>query len=261
MDLKAALDDPFHFPVDGTPPLYVSQLLTEEFATSLTSFIGTLNGFQVRSFQRTPLKAKRTRRLVYGMREVCRDLDLGKLTMILVASDLDEGFIESENWALILGMCHDQSVPVVFGLTKRQMSMAVTGNPRVRIGIIGVKSFDGSHEAAMEILAESKRLSTEWHEHMAEFNVGNCALAAAFYGHQRLLKLAISNLPEVIEAFVPSTGDEVAHLAAARGHIQILTEIKAISPALLNSKNFAQQTALDLAVMYNRDRVAKFLSE
>lgn len=255
MDLNKALENPFQHQVEGCQPLYIPQCPSAELDALISSFIGTLNQFQVRAFQKTPLKAKRIRRLVYGAREVQRNLS--KLKMIIVATDLDPAFIESDIWTEIVHLARSEEIPMIYGLTRRDFSMAVTGNPRVRIGLVGVKSFDGAHEAAISIIRLAETLTLAWENAMILEDPSKVALAAAYYGHDVLLRKILSSHHLATEAFVSSTGDGLAHIAAARGNVSVILWLFSAHPDMFFIRNYALQTPLEIARHYDRKNIVK----
>lgn len=86
--IHSSLLNPFAEGVEGVLSLHVPQIITKEMEDGLGGLLRRLNGFQVRTFQTKPQKAKTTRRLIYGMKEVVRKVD--QLKAIIFAKDIDE---------------------------------------------------------------------------------------------------------------------------------------------------------------------------
>lgn len=254
--MEAALKNPFEFPLQGSIPLYVSQIIDSDFESSLGDLLSKLNGFQVRSFQKAPQKAKITRRLVYGVREVAKNVARQRIKFIVVAKDLDSQFIEENCWVNIKEECSVQDVPIVYGLTRSQLGKAIAGNPRVLISVIGVLNSDGAHE---EVLARRKRaieLSLEWENQLLGYQPTIVPLSciAAYYGHERFYRRLLDM--KLCDAFISSTGDTDAHLAAARGFTSIL---RLCDMEQLLAKNYSLKTPLDLAVEFNLPNVILYI--
>ncbi|ETV72860.1 hypothetical protein, variant 1 [Aphanomyces astaci] len=87
----------------------------------VVAFLGRLMSLQERARLTNPLKAKKTRRLVFGLREVKRGVKNGKVVCLMVAYNIDEcaaeGGLDDKVMELIdLARLHN--TPVIFSLSK-----------------------------------------------------------------------------------------------------------------------------------------------
>lgn len=240
-DLTAALLDPFIPNAQGITPLYIPQMTSTDLDSLISNTLHELNRFQVRTHQKTPLKPKR--RLVYGLRETLRAQQAGKLNFIIVATDLDPSFLEQEDWITL----REANPTFIYGLKKRELGKAITGNPRVHIGIVGVLSADGAHDACKGILMRALGLRHTWNESMIQSRPAvPLVCIAAYFGHTQLYIVCSDK-----NGFLQSTGDTVGHIAAARGSLSILKLAVGNQDQSLE-KNFSLETVMDVARKFSQ---------
>ncbi|EQC35157.1 hypothetical protein SDRG_07389 [Saprolegnia diclina VS20] len=128
---------------------YVDQEIDEcgELQVGVTALLGRLMQLQERARLTNPLKAKKTRRLVFGLREVKRGLKSLKVMCLLVAYDVDEcaadGGLDDKIVELI-DLARANKIPVVFALSKRKLGKAVLKT--IRVSCVGIYSVDGAND-------------------------------------------------------------------------------------------------------------------
>ncbi|ETV98309.1 hypothetical protein, variant [Aphanomyces invadans] len=105
-----------------------------EVESMVVAFLGRLMSLQERARLTNPLKAKKTRRLVFGLREVKRGLKNG---------GLDDIVMELINLARVHG------IPVIFSLSKRKLGKALLKT--IRVSCVGVYNVDGANELWAEL--------------------------------------------------------------------------------------------------------------
>ncbi|RQM14201.1 hypothetical protein B5M09_005303 [Aphanomyces astaci] len=111
----------------------------------VVAFLGRLMSLQERARLTNPLKAKKTRRLVFGLREVKRGVKNGKVVCLMVAYNIDEcaaeGGLDDKVMELIdLARLHN--TPVIFSLRKLGKALLKT----IRVSCVGVYNVDGANE-------------------------------------------------------------------------------------------------------------------
>ncbi len=214
----------------------MSNEMNDELEGCLRSFISKLNSFQVRAFQKKPLKAKRQRRLVYGLREILKNIE--RIKVVIAAKDLDEDFSTSDYWIRMKDKCNLNGISIIFGLGKKEISLAVAENPRIHISIVGVLSLDGCYETFQSIKEIHAILEASWIEQKKL--VKNIDCIAAHYGHISLLKSTSC------DGFMSDTGDTPIHIAASVGYLSIVKQL-IISSESVMEKNYSLQYPTHLA--------------
>jgi selenocysteine insertion sequence-binding protein 2 len=97
------------------------------------------------------LRAKETnntkvkRRLVLGLREVCRGIKSRKVKMVILANNLDEYGALEEKLQEILDLANENEVPVISVLNKRKIGKAVGKN--IKVSVVGVENPEGAFES------------------------------------------------------------------------------------------------------------------
>ncbi|KDO21341.1 hypothetical protein SPRG_13658 [Saprolegnia parasitica CBS 223.65] len=118
-----------------------------ELQVGVTALLGRLMQLQERARLTNPLKAKKTRRLVFGLREVKRGLKNLKVMCLLVAYDVDECAAEGgldDKIVELIDLARANKITVVFALSKRKLGKAVLKT--IRVSCVGIYSVDGAND-------------------------------------------------------------------------------------------------------------------
>ncbi|RHY28742.1 hypothetical protein DYB32_008535, partial [Aphanomyces invadans] len=128
--------------------------ITLEYATpkQAKEVASRLMSLQERARLTNPLKAKKTRRLVFGLREVKRGLKNGKVVCLLVAYNIDECAAEGGLDDIVMeliNLARVHGIPVIFSLSKRKLGKALLKT--IRVSCVGVYNVDGANELWAEL--------------------------------------------------------------------------------------------------------------
>ncbi|CAM9929113.1 unnamed protein product, partial [Phaeothamnion confervicola] len=128
------------------PSPYVDSLLDPEVDALVTEMLSELFHFQERARLKDPMRAKRTRRLVLGLREVLRGLKARKVKMVIVAPDIDQASACSldDKVSEIVAAARADGVAVVFALSKRRLGRCL--GKTIKVSVVGVYGVDGAIE-------------------------------------------------------------------------------------------------------------------
>ena len=152
---------------------YVTQSIDVELDAKVKMILSRLIEFQRRAHQKNPVKAKFSRRLVMGLREVKRDVTAKRLRCVVVAPDIaaaaKAGSL-NDQVALILERALMHNIPIVFALNKRRLGKAV--GKRVKISVIGILSYDGVGPMFQEMLVLHKAAKARWVAEQKEQQAG-----------------------------------------------------------------------------------------
>ncbi|KAF0685621.1 Aste57867_22520 [Aphanomyces stellatus] len=128
---------------------YVDQAIDVggEFENLVTAFLGRLMSLQERARLTNPLKAKKTRRLVFGLREVKRGLKNGKIMCLMVAYNIDECAAEGgldDKVIELIDLARVLKITVIFSLSKRKLGKALLKS--IRVSCVGIYNVDGAND-------------------------------------------------------------------------------------------------------------------
>ncbi|CAK4879748.1 unnamed protein product [Aphanomyces euteiches] len=132
-----------------------------EMETMVIAFLNRLMSLQERARLTNPLKAKKSRRLVFGLREVKRGLKTGKVVCLLVAYNIDECASEGgmdEKVIELINLAREMKITVIFILSKRQLGKALLKT--IRVSCVGIYNVDGANELWSELKAKVKTLQS-----------------------------------------------------------------------------------------------------
>ncbi|OQS05384.1 hypothetical protein THRCLA_02464, partial [Thraustotheca clavata] len=118
-----------------------------ELESKVIALLNRLMQIQERARLTNPLKAKKTRRIVFGLREVKRGLKNLKIMCLLVAYDVDECTTEGgldDKVVELIDLARTSKIPVVFSLSKRKLGKAVLKT--IRVSCVGIYNVDGANE-------------------------------------------------------------------------------------------------------------------
>ncbi|XP_038660691.1 selenocysteine insertion sequence-binding protein 2-like isoform X2 [Scyliorhinus canicula] len=124
---------------------YCSQVLSKEVDNYVTDLLKELVRFQDRLYQKDPIKAKKKRRIVMGLREVLKHLKLKKLKCVIISPNCER--IQSKGGLddalhTIIEVAREQEIPFVFALNRRALGRCV--NKAVPVSVVGIFSYDGA---------------------------------------------------------------------------------------------------------------------
>ncbi|XP_036382520.1 selenocysteine insertion sequence-binding protein 2-like isoform X2 [Megalops cyprinoides] len=126
---------------------YCSQMLSKDVDECVTTLLKELVRFQDRLYQKDPMKARMKRRLVMGLREVLKHLKLRKVKCVIISPNCEriqsKGGLD-EALHTIIEICHEQSVPFVFALSRKALGRCV--NKAVPVSLVGIFNYDGAQD-------------------------------------------------------------------------------------------------------------------
>ncbi|XP_078070509.1 uncharacterized protein LOC144494880 isoform X2 [Mustelus asterias] len=124
---------------------YCSQVLSKEVDNYVTDLLKELVRFQDRLYQKDPIKAKKKRRIVMGLREVLKHLKLKKLKCVIISPNCEriqsKGGLDDALHAII-AVAREQEIPFVFALNRKALGRCV--NKAVPVSVVGIFSYDGA---------------------------------------------------------------------------------------------------------------------
>ena len=135
---------------------YATHEITPELNAAVAEMVGKLHEFQERLRSRDPLKAKARRRLLFGLRETAKAVNLGKVKSLLVAPNIErtsaagQGRGPDDSLQRILEAAAEKDVPVVFALTRNKMGKIVKA--RSRISSVAVLDCSGAEQLHKQVL-------------------------------------------------------------------------------------------------------------
>ncbi|XP_013772977.1 uncharacterized protein LOC106458066 isoform X2 [Limulus polyphemus] len=140
---------------------YCNHIIKDEVNELLKTMLQDLVRFQDRLYHKDPVKAKMKKRMIVGLREVTKYLKLKKLKCVVIAPDLERtqtsGGLD-DTLQKILDLIDVHNVPLVFGLTRRQLGYLCM--KAVPVSCIGIFNYDGTEDAfkkIMELVKEAKK--------------------------------------------------------------------------------------------------------
>ena len=102
------------------------------------------------------MKAKARRRLLFGLRETAKAVNLGKVKTLIVAPNIEQtsaagqGRGPDDSLQRILDAAAEKDVPVVFALTRNKMGKIVKA--RSRISSVAVLDCSGAEQLHKQVL-------------------------------------------------------------------------------------------------------------
>jgi selenocysteine insertion sequence-binding protein 2 len=149
---------------EGERVRYVNQIITAELNVSTFALLSKLKAFQDRLYHTDKIKAKMRRRLLYGLREVAKSVDVKTSKLIVVAPNIEK--IEAEGGLddrinNIITDARANDIPLVFALTKKRIGKALN---ITSISVVSVLDFNGADEEfklTLKHAAEGRALFTK----------------------------------------------------------------------------------------------------
>uniref|UniRef100_V9KDP1 Selenocysteine insertion sequence-binding protein 2 n=1 Tax=Callorhinchus milii TaxID=7868 RepID=V9KDP1_CALMI len=144
---------------------YCSQVLSKDVDSCVTDLLKELVRFQDRLYQKDPIKAKKKRRIVMGLREVLKHLKLKRLKCIIISPNCEKiqsrGGLDDALHNIISIAC-EQEIPFVFALNRKALGQCV--NKPVPVSVLGIFSYDGAENQfhqMVEITEEARKAYQE----------------------------------------------------------------------------------------------------
>ncbi|KAJ3057839.1 Selenocysteine insertion sequence-binding protein 2-like, partial [Quaeritorhiza haematococci] len=133
----------------GETRSYVDQLVTEELDTLVREFLSKLKFFSDRQKRNNPIKAKSKKRIILGLREVVRSVQRKKCKCVIMARNIEpapgEGGLDILIKSILDG-CSETNSPVIFSMTRRQLTSAVFKNRNSAVSCVGILDYDGAED-------------------------------------------------------------------------------------------------------------------
>ncbi|XP_067886221.1 selenocysteine insertion sequence-binding protein 2-like isoform X2 [Heterodontus francisci] len=144
---------------------YCSQVLSKEVDNYVTDLLKELVRFQDRLYQKDPIKAKKKRRIVMGLREVLKHLKLKRLKCVIISPNCEriqsKGGLD-EALHTIIEVAREQEIPFVFALNRKALGRCV--NKAVPVSVVGIFSYDGAENQfhqMVELTEEARKAYQE----------------------------------------------------------------------------------------------------
>ncbi|XP_072442498.1 selenocysteine insertion sequence-binding protein 2 isoform X3 [Chiloscyllium punctatum] len=144
---------------------YCSQVLSKEVDNYVSDLLKELVRFQDRLYQKDPIKAKKKRRIVMGLREVLKHLKLKKLKCVIISPNCEriqsKGGLD-ETLHTIIEVAREQEIPFVFALNRKALGRCV--NKAVPVSVVGIFSYDGAENQfhqMVELTEEARKAYQE----------------------------------------------------------------------------------------------------
>ena len=147
---------------DAADIRYAEQVITNELNGSVSALLKKLKGFQDRLYHTDKIKAKMRRRLLYGLREVAKSVNVKSSKAIIIAPNIEQ--IESEGGlddriAQIITEAKENDIPIVFALTKRRIGSALGLQGFISmVSILDYNGADDEFKITLKHAAEGRAL-------------------------------------------------------------------------------------------------------
>lgn len=118
-----------------------------EHETMVSDLISALLHFQIRAYKKDPYKAKKTRRLVLGLREVAKAVRLKKAKLVVLARNL-EVFEEEDGLSnqvhVLVQEAKENGILLLIALTRASLGKILGGGKQM--GAVAIVDFSGAEE-------------------------------------------------------------------------------------------------------------------
>ncbi|OZC06030.1 ribosomal protein L7Ae [Onchocerca flexuosa] len=130
-------------------------LTTEDTDAAIIEFLKKVKKFQDRAWKKNPIKAKSKHRLVYGLKEVRKQLSLEAVRCVIMARDINTDKIElSADVDKIKEICASNQIEILWTSSKHNLAKAVKKWPIVSaIAILDYSGAEDAYNAAIQTLA------------------------------------------------------------------------------------------------------------
>lgn len=131
-----------------------------QLASRAEDVLRDLFRFQERAYEKNQIKARAHRRYVVGFKEVARSLDLNKIKLLFIATDMEpnegEGGID-ETVTRIKEQCRVKDIPYCFPLQRRKIGYLLY--KKAPISCVGILDYSGAEKhitQLLQILSDSR---------------------------------------------------------------------------------------------------------
>jgi ribosomal protein L7Ae-like RNA K-turn-binding protein len=132
----------------GGPRKYASLVEDDTVKPLLAEMLGELMRLQKRAIDDKNAKARR--RLVMGLREVARGIRAHKVTMVLMANNLDQYGVIDEKVQEIINLCEQEEVPIFYEFSKKTLGKAI--GKTIKVAIVGVQNAEGQQQLYKKLI-------------------------------------------------------------------------------------------------------------
>jgi ribosomal protein L30E len=200
---------------------YCKNETTEEFDNKiLNQFLMNLRKFDLRTIEVKPTMAKARKRVIFGAIETRKQIELGKVKVLIIARNLSNDQLLDEDFKFCISSAE---VKIIYASTRKQLGGALL-NQSSRIGIVGILKLDGVYEIWNEIKEELKELQNSWIQKFE--NDPKLIWSCAFYGHFDLLKRIMENCKERNGLYINQacfkTGKTPLLVSVERDHLEVV---------------------------------------
>ncbi|XP_037035827.1 selenocysteine insertion sequence-binding protein 2 [Bradysia coprophila] len=129
---------------------YCDNLTSTELLSITKALLSDIFRFQDRAYNKNEVKARSQRRFVVGFKESMRQLDIGKVKLLIIAPDLETGGDIAETIEEMKTKCQKLEIPYVFSLKRRQLGYVLL--KKVPISCVGILNYQGSEENSQKLL-------------------------------------------------------------------------------------------------------------
>ncbi|KAJ6636389.1 Selenocysteine insertion sequence-binding protein 2 [Pseudolycoriella hygida] len=132
---------------------YCDNFATLELQSLTEALLRDIFRFQDRAYKKNEVKARSQRRYVVGFKESMRQLDIGKVKLLIIAPDLEESLENGGLSQLVNEMktkCNKNEIPYVFSLKRRQLGYVLYR--KVPVSCVGILNYQGSEENSQKLL-------------------------------------------------------------------------------------------------------------
>ena len=138
-------------------PKYASQVITTPLNQAVRALFSELRRLQERLYKTDPIKAKSKKRFTFGLREVVKNVELGKCKAVVVAPNIEstgdlEGGLDDQIWQIVK-KCRELNTPVLFALTRSRLGKLC--GPRY-VSCVAVLNTDGLEDQLKDMLREGE---------------------------------------------------------------------------------------------------------
>uniref|UniRef100_A0A915Q412 Ribosomal protein L7Ae/L30e/S12e/Gadd45 domain-containing protein n=1 Tax=Setaria digitata TaxID=48799 RepID=A0A915Q412_9BILA len=132
---------------DGIVESNPFNLTTKDTDAAIIGFLKKVKNFQDRAWKRNPVKAKSKRRLVYGIREVRKQLTLEAVRCVVLARDIetDKSTELADEIDIIKEICACNRIEVFWISSKHDLGKAVKKWPIV--SVVAILDYCGAEDA------------------------------------------------------------------------------------------------------------------
>ena len=163
------------------------QIISSETNVATASCVSELKQFQDRAYHQDPVKAKMRRRLVFGLREVAKAVQLKKAKAVVVAPNIEEVGLEGgldDVVAAIIDAARGNGTPIVFALTRNRLGQIVGKRLRIQraLAVLDQSGADEQFKAMLAAAAAGRAAFKEEAERKKEKAAAEGARARAGAG-------------------------------------------------------------------------------